>query len=147
MRAHLVGVLVGALLLFAPAQAEDKIPSPFLQEVLIKTTLLTLNDANITGNYTVLHAKAAKPMREQFTPDKLKQIFKGFGEQKIDWSVIAAKTPITTSETKIDERGALVLRGRFDTSPNWVIYQLDFLPSEGEWKPIKLNVDVRKPQS
>jgi len=24
-----------------------------------------------------------------------------------------------------------------------VLYDLDFLPSEGEWKPIKLNVDVK----
>ena len=31
-----------------------------MQEILIKTALLTLNDANVTGNYTVLHAKLSK---------------------------------------------------------------------------------------
>jgi hypothetical protein len=56
MRLHLVGVLIGALLLIVPAHAEDKIPNALLQEILIKTTLLTFNDANLTGNYTVLHA-------------------------------------------------------------------------------------------
>jgi len=36
--------------------------------VLIKVTLLTFNDANVTGNYTVLHAKLSKPFRDQFPP-------------------------------------------------------------------------------
>lgn len=146
MRLHLVGALLGALLLVAPAQAEDKVPNAFAQENMIKTTLLTLNDANVTGNYTVLHAKLAKPFRDQFNPDKLKQVFKGFADQKVDYAVIAAKTPIATSETKIDNRGALIMRGYFDTTPNRVIYELDFLPSEGEWKPIKLNVNLKRPE-
>lgn len=118
-------------------------PNAFLQEILIKTSLLTLNDANLTDNYTVLHAKLAKPFREQFSPDQLKQRFKGFAEKKVDWGLIAAKPPIATSETEIDNRGALLLRGYFDTKPKRVICELDFLPSEGEWKPIKLIVIVK----
>ena len=43
---------MGALLLAAPARAENTVPSAELQEILIKTSLLTLNDANLTGNYT-----------------------------------------------------------------------------------------------
>ncbi|HTT47241.1 MAG TPA: hypothetical protein VMG39_04465 [Pseudolabrys sp.] len=143
MRSHLLAAIVGALLLVIPAQAEDTVPSPVLQEILIKTSLLTLNDANITGNYTVLHAKLAKPFRDQFSPDRLKQAFKSFADQKIDWGLIATKPPVATSESKIDSRGALLLRGYFDTRPSRVTYDLDFLPSEGEWKPIKLNVDVK----
>jgi hypothetical protein len=143
MRSHLVGTLVGALLLHAPAYAEDKIPSAVQQEILIKTTLLTLNDANVTGNYTVLHAKTAKPLREQFNPDRLKQTFKGFADQKADWGLIAAKPPIATVEAKIDNRGVLLLRGYFDTAPSRLFYELDFLPSEGEWKPIRLNVNAK----
>ncbi len=146
MRSHLVGALVSTLLLIVPAQADDKIPGPFTQEVLIKTALLTLNDANLTGNYTVLHAKLSKPFRDQFSPDKLKQGFKTFADQKVDYGIIAAKTPVPTSEAKIDLRGALQLRGYFDTTPSRLSYELDFVPSEGEWKPIKLNVDIKKPQ-
>jgi len=143
MRSYRLAAIVGALLLVIPAQAEDTVPSPVLQEILIKTSLLTLNDANITGNYTVLHAKLAKPFRDQFSPDRLKQAFKSFADQKIDWGLIATKPPVATSESKIDSRGALLLRGYFDTRPSRVTYDLDFLPSGGEWKPIKLNVDVK----
>src|SRR5664279_4066697 len=91
MRLHLVGAVIGALLLALPAQAEDTVPSPLKQEILVKTSLLTLNDANLTGNYTVLHAKLAKPFREQFNPDRLKQVFKPFADKKLDLGPIAAK--------------------------------------------------------
>ena len=114
---------------------------------MIKTSLLTLNDANITANYAVLHAKTAKPFREQFSPERLKQVFKGFSDQKVDWGMIATMTPVATSESKVDQRGALVLHGYFDTKPNRLFYQLEFLPSEGEWKPSKLYVNLRAPQS
>lgn len=143
MRAYLVGALM--LLLAQPAQAENTVPNAVSQEVLIKTSLLTLNDANLTGNYTVLHAKLAKPFREQFSPDRLKQVFKTFADQKADWGLIAAKTPMPTVETAIDKRGALLLRGYFDTRPSRLTYELDFLPSEGEWKPIMLHVKVKPP--
>lgn len=146
MRSHLLGAIIGALLLVVPAQAEDKVPSPFLQEILIKTFLLTLNDANVTGNYSVLHAKLAKPFRDQFNPDQLKKAFKDFADQKLNYGVIAAKSPVATTETTIDKRGALVVRGYFDTTPSHLNYELDFLPSEGEWKPIKLNVNVKPPK-
>ncbi len=148
---QVVAALVGALLLAFPAlsagwgaaRVENKVPGAPVQEVLIKTYLLTLNDANLTGNYAVLHAKLAKPFREQFSAERLKKIFKPFSDKKIDYGIIAAKPPVATSKSTIDNRGALILRGYFDTAPSRVSYELDFIPSEGEWKPIKLNVHVK----
>src|SRR5262249_14055044 len=135
--------VAGALLLSPPAGAEDKVPNPFSQEVLIKTSLLTLNDANVTGNYAVLHAKLAKPFREQFTPDKLKQAFKEFADKKIDFEVVAAKAPIASKDSQIDDKGVLHLNGFFDAVSAHVVYDLDFVPSEGEWKATKLEVNVK----
>ena len=144
MRSYLCWAIMGALLLAAPARAENTVPSAALQEILIKTNLLTLNDANLTGNYTVLHAKLAKVFRDQITPDGLKKGFKPFADQKVDFGLISAKPPASV-EAKIDNRGALLLRGYFDTAPSRVTYELDFLPSEGLWKPIMLNVRVKPP--
>ena len=143
MRLRFLATMIGAVLLAVPAQAENTMPSPEMQEILIKTYLLSLNDANLTENYTVLQAKIAKPFRDQFSPDRLKQVFKEFAAKKIDFGLIAAKPPVASSPAVIDNRGALQLRGYFDTRPSRVIYELDFLPSEGEWKPIKLNVDLK----
>jgi hypothetical protein len=139
----LAGAIAVALLLGMPAGAADRVPSATAQEVLIKTSLLTLNDAIVSGNYTVLHAKLAKPFREQFDPDRLKQAFKSFADQKIDMAAISAAPPVATDDTRIDDRGALLLRGRFEVDRSRLAYELDFLPSEGEWKPISLHVSVK----
>lgn len=142
----LIGVVTAALLsIGAPARAQLKLPDANLQEVLIKTTLLAFNDANITGNYAVLHAKTSKPFRDQFSPDRLKEVFKEFAEKHIDFAVIAAKTPVPSQDSKIDDDGRLILVGYFDTTPSYVYYDLHYIVSEGQWKPIKINVDVKAP--
>jgi len=147
MRPHLIGALIGALLFVAPAHAEDKVPNALLQEILIKTTLLTFNDANTTGNYTVMHLKLAKAFRDKITPDGLKQAFKTFADQKIDFGLIAAMPPVASREATINAaRGSLELRGSFATKPSRITYEIDFLPSEGQWKPALIDVRVR-PQS
>jgi hypothetical protein len=128
----------------APAFAQ-KVPNAFTQEVVIKATLLSFNDANVTGNYTVFHAKVAKAFRDQHGPDKFATAFKVFHEKRIDFDIIAAKTPVSTSEAKIDDRGVLNLRGYFPTEPSRVNYDLDFVMSDGEWKLLRIDVNVKKP--
>jgi hypothetical protein len=125
--------------------AQVKVPGPELQEILIKVSLLSFNDANVTGNYAVFHAKLSKPFRDQFPPEKLAATFKEFRDKHIDFDLIAAKKPIGTDEPKVDDRGVLMLKGYFDTTPSRVNYDLAFIMSEGEWKLIKINVDVKKP--
>lgn len=143
MRIRIFGFLAVLLFIGTPARAENTVPSPQLQEMLVKTALLSLNDAIITGNYTVLHAKLSKPFRDQFSPEKLKEVFKTFADQRADWAIIATKPLVPTADTTIDKRGVLLLRGYFDTQPSRVNYDLDFAPSEGEWKPLKLHVNVK----
>jgi len=144
MRTYVAGAVFGALLLIGPAQGQDKVPAPVMQEILIKTALLTFNDANLTGNYTVLHAKLSKPFRDKITPDGLKQMFKPFGDQKIDIGLVSAMSPVVSKDALINtERGSLELRGYFATKPSRITYELDFLPSEGEWKLALIDVRVR----
>lgn len=135
-----------ASLAWVGAAVAQKAPGPEQQEVLIKSALMTFNDANVTGNYTVLHAKLSKPFRDQFPPDKLKESFKAFVEAHIDFDLIVAKPPVAAEETKVDDEGRLRLRGYFDTRPSRVNYNLAFIRSEGEWKLISLHVDVKKPE-
>jgi hypothetical protein len=139
----LVNAIAVVVLLGVPARAADQVPGPTGQEILIKTSLLTLNDAIVTGNFTVLHATLAKAFRAEIDPNRLKQAFKSFADQKIDMAAIAAAPPIATADARIDDRGALLLRGRFDVGRRRVVYALDFLPSEGDWKPINLNISVK----
>ncbi len=117
------------------------LPTPFVEEVMVKTSLLTFNDANLTGNYAVMYAKMAKPFRDRFSVDTLKQAFKVFAGKHID--TIAAMPIVPTSPAKFASNGSLMLRGYFDTTPSRLSYELDFAVSEGELKLIAIDVKVR----
>ncbi len=133
-------VIVAMTTLAAWAQASE-IPTAKVEEVMVKTSLLTLNDANLTGNYDVLYAKMAKRFRERFTAETLKEAFKSFAGHHID--AIAGMAIVPASNPEIDDNGALHLRGYFDTTPSRLSYELDYTVSEGEWKLIAIDVKVR----
>ncbi len=128
----------------SPALAQ-KPPDPFTQEVLVKSTLLTFNDANVTGNYAVMHAKLSKPFRDKFSPDQLAEAFKVFRDNRIDFDLIVAKPPVESQPARVTDNGVLMLYGYFDTTPSRVHYELEFIMSDGEWKPIRINVQLKKP--
>lgn len=140
-----VAVAVLMLALFVAPALAQKIPNATGQEILIKTSLLSFNDANLTGNYDVFHATLSKPFRDQFSPGKIAATFKTFRDKHINLQMIAAMTPISAAEPKIDDEGRLTLKGYFDTTPNHVNYDLIFIRSEGEWKLLSINVDLKKP--
>ncbi len=144
LAAVLGAILLSAIVMAAPASAQRP-PGPVPLEALIKSILLSFNDANVTGNYTVFHARLSKPFRDQFSPEKLKEAFQTFSRQNIDFDIIAAMRPALTEDPRIDDRGALLVRGYFDTSPNRVTFALDFIQSDGDWKLINIHVKFKPP--
>jgi len=141
MIARLVAALA-LVLAMGTAQPQNKVPSERALEVLVKTSLLSFNDANITGNYSVLHDKLSKPFRQEYPPEKLKEAFKEFSEKNIDIELIAALKPTYEPLPSIDSEGKLVVKGYFPTEPIRVNFNLAFIPSDGEWKLIRLNVKL-----
>jgi hypothetical protein len=135
---------IAALLVAAspPTARALDMPSPFVQEVLIKSILVTLNDAVASDNFTVFHAKISKPFRDQFPPDKLRAIFKDLIEKHAVFDAVVASPVIAEEAAKIDEKGVLRLKGRFDTTPKKVKYRLGFIPSEGQWKLSGVTIDI-----
>ena len=139
--ARLAGMLV-LLLAAVAAAAQTKVPSERPLEALVKSALLSFNDANLTGNYTVFHAKLSKPFRQQFTIEKLKETFKEFNEKSIDIDIVSAMKPTYSTVTAVDGDGKLNVKGFFPTDPTRVNFELSFIPSDGEWKLISINVKL-----
>ena len=109
---------VMALMLMASAvPAQNKVPSERALEALVKTTLLTFNDANVTGNYEVFHAKLSKPFREQFPVERLARRFQEFSKKHVDFDIIAALKPAYDPAPKVDDEGKLLVKGHFPTEP------------------------------
>ncbi|KJC60489.1 hypothetical protein UP10_12815 [Bradyrhizobium sp. LTSPM299] len=138
-----IAIAPGLLLISATLSASAlDMPSPFVQEVLIKSILVSLNDAVASDNFAVFHAKISKPFRDQFPPDKLKTIFKDLVDKHAVFDAVVAKPIILDEDVKIDEKGVLQLKGHFDTAPKQVKYQLGFFPSDGAWKLSSVSIDI-----
>lgn len=135
-------VAVVLLLVAATAGAQTKVPGERPLEALVKSTLLSFNDANVTGNYSVFHAKLSKPFRQKFTVEKLTETFKEFGEKNIDIDVVSAMKPTYHPAPVVDSEGKLSVKGFFPTDPTRVNFELEFIPSDGEWKLIRINVKL-----
>jgi hypothetical protein len=142
--ARFLGMLA-LVLVVSVVQAQNKVPSQRALEALVKSSLLSLNDANVTGDYSVFHAKLSKPFREQFSPDQLKETFREFSDKHVDYDIIAAYAPVYGKPPVVDDEGKLLIEGYFPTEPKRLYFKLDFIPSDGEWKLIRIKVDVDSP--
>lgn len=127
---------------FTQAMAAS-LPSDDEQEILIRTTLMTFNDANMTGNYSVLHAKASKELQAQLSIEKLFETFKPFRTNRLFFEDIVYEDYDSYEDAKFDSDGALVLAGVFKTDRVKVSYRLEFVNNDAIWKwsGIKVNAD------
>ena len=127
---------------FTQAKAAP-LPSDDEQEILIRTTLMTFNDANMTGNYSVLHAKASKELQAQLSIEKLFETFKPFRTNRLFFEDIVYEDYDSYEDAKFDSDGALVLAGVFKTDRVKVSYRLEFVNNDAIWKwsGIKVNAD------
>jgi hypothetical protein len=139
---RLIAAVVAAIAISTARAPAQGMPSPFVQEVLVKSILLTLNDAVATDNFTVMHAKISKPFRDQFPPEKLRAVFKDLIEKRAVFDAVVAKPVVPDGDAKIDDNGVLRLKGRFETTPKQVRYQLGFIPSDGLWKLSGITIDI-----
>ncbi len=120
---------------------------PAAMKRLALQSLLDFNDAVRSGDFAAFHAKLARPMREQYTPERLRAAFQVFVDQKIDLAPIAAVEPIfEPREARADSGGQLPLKGRFPTRPSEVAFDLAYILEGGDWRLVKINVQVRPPQ-
>ena len=84
----------------------------------------------------------SKPFRQQFTVEKLKDTFREFNEKSIDIDIVSAMQPAFTTPPAVDGDGKLNVKGFFPTDPTRVNFELSFIPSDGEWKLISINVKL-----
>ncbi len=138
-----VALLILAAAALAPAYAVQ-IPSDDEQDVLIRTTLMTFNDANMTGNYAVLLAKSSKQFQTQITAEKLAAAFEPFRANELFFESVVDAHRDSQEKPVIDQEGALVLTGVLKSDDMQVKYRLRFVQNGKIWKLLGINVDARK---
>lgn len=101
---------------------------------LIRSTLLTLNDANRSGNYTVLHDLAAPDFQANNTAADLGQNFADLRYRNFDLYGAALLAPQFTETPVLDQNGLLRLSGYFPTQPQQIRFDLAFQVVAGQWR-------------
>ena len=123
-----------------PAAAET--PAQRQYRLLTQSYLLALAQANLTGNFTVLHALGAPAFQQNNPPQKLSSIFSGLRQQKVDLSPLVLYKPVFTRAPWRDDKGMLRLVGQYPTKPNRIQFDLTLQPVSGVWRLFGISVNA-----
>jgi hypothetical protein len=112
--------------------------------LLVRTTLLTLNDANRSGNYTVLRDLASPTFQARNTAADLGIVFAEMRKNNLTLLGLLLLSPQLTSTPEVDGDGRLRLSGYVPIRPQQITFDLMFEQSAGLWK--LLNISISTPQ-
>jgi hypothetical protein len=111
-----------------PLPSDDKLL------ILINSALIALNQANATGNYTVLRDMAAPGFKRVNSPERLAQVFANLRNRNLDLSPVVLFQPKLFRKPAISDKGMLRITGFFPTAPERVNFDLIFQPVQGKWR-------------
>jgi hypothetical protein len=125
----------------APSASHQDLPISVEQAFyLIRTTLLTLNDANRSGNYTVLRDLAAPDFQTRNTAADLSQNFADLRRRNFDLFSAALIAPQLTAAPALDSNKMLRLMGIFATRPLQIQFDLLFQEVGGKWRLFGISI-------
>lgn len=84
---------------------------------LIKSSLVALNQANLTNNYSVLRELSSPAFQDNNTNEDLRSIFAGIREANLDFAAIVEYEAVFETEPTLDSQSNLYVKGYFPTSP------------------------------
>jgi hypothetical protein len=109
--------------------------------ILIRSTILALDQANKTGNYTVLRDLGA-PGFQANNAARLAEIFASQRRDNLDLSGVAVIDPQLTVLPQIETNGMMRMAGFFPSVPQQVNFEMLFAPVSGQWRLFGLSVNI-----
>jgi hypothetical protein len=109
--------------------------------ILIRSTLLALDHANKTGNYTVLRDIGA-PGFQSNSAARLGEIFAKLRNDNLDLSGVAVLDPQLSLLPQIEANGLMHMTGFFPSVPSQVNFDLAFAPVNGQWRLFVISVSI-----
>lgn len=110
--------------------------------ILVRSVVLALDQANKTGNYTVLRDLGAPGFSQANTAARLSEIFARHRADKLDLSGAAAIDPQLSLLPQIEANGMMRMAGVFPSVPQQANFELLFAPVDGQWRLFGLSVNV-----
>lgn len=125
------------------AQSAAATLDPYKLSMLIRTTLIALSQANLTGNYTVLRDLGSPAFQSTNSAARLTEAFTDLRQRRLDFSPILFFDPKLVREPSLDEAGRLRLRGFIETQPERINFDMLFENIGGDWRLFGLAVQMQ----
>ena len=109
------------------------VPSTVVALALVRSTLLAVDQANKTGNYTVLRDLSGPDFHDANDAARLAQIFAPIRTQGIDLLPVAVIEPQYKEAPRLTAKRMLYMAGRFALSRP-VTFELLFEVVRGQWR-------------
>lgn len=135
----------------APAAAQPRTAQPASKPaqidrngvlILIRSTLLAVDQANKTGNYTVLRDLGAPGFQGANTTAHLGDVFANLRNQNLDLSAVAVLEPQLTMVPTIEPSGMMRMTGYFPSAPVQINFDLLYEPAAGRWRLYGVAINV-----
>ena len=109
--------------------------------LLLRNTLISLNDALQTGNFTVFRDRSAPGFQSANSPERLAKAFADLASRRIDLSPVTVVTPQLTANPSLDQnQGMLRLQGYFPLRPQPIAFEVLYQSVDGRWRLFGLAV-------
>jgi hypothetical protein len=109
--------------------------------ILVRSALIALDQANKTGNYTVLRDLGA-PAFQGNSAARLGEIFAGLRHDSLDLSGVVVIDPQLTLLPQIDAEGMMRMTGFFPSAPAQINFDLVYAPVNGQWRLFAITVGL-----
>lgn len=114
--------------------------------MMILSSIVALNQANATGNYSVLRELGAPGFQKANSAARLSEIFSALRRRKLDLTPILLFQPKLLRKPEINEKDRLRINGFFPTTPERVNFDLLFAPVQGQWRLFGIGVSTSRPK-
>jgi len=127
------------------AEAPPAVPDEVRIVLMIRNTVLALNQANQTGNYSVLRDMGTPAFQMTNSQARLAEIFASLRGRKLDLSPVMVFNPKLLAPPALADGQVLKLAGFFPTTPEQVHFEIAYQHYSGQWLLAGLAVSVAPP--
>jgi hypothetical protein len=124
-------------------QPTGQMPNAYKLNMLIRTTLIALNQANQTGNYSVLRDLGTPQFQSLNSDARLAEIFAALRNRKLDLSPLLFFDPKLIREPALQPSGLLRLTGYIPTDPERILFDMGFERVGDQWCLSAIVIDVQ----
>jgi hypothetical protein len=118
----------------APAASQAGVPDPIVINKLVWSAMAALDQANQTGNYSVLRDLGAPSFQTNNSAATLGGIFQAIRNQQVDLGYTLVVAPSFQFPPVIVQGGLLRVRGTFPLRPAAIGFDLLFQNISGQWR-------------